>query len=177
MKNAIAILMSGWLLVCGGLAPTAAFAGDDDHAYVKPGGQLVNQIRYEFVGHLGQLDKKGRLLVWQGEIDGDISGQIRWWFEIPSEVPDAAIMDGRIAFYQSRWEILQDDKVILAGKSAGKTVFLFGGDGVWDGHGVVTKARGKYSRLKGRKVSETGPVILGSTPPLTFAGTGMFHVY
>ena len=86
-------------------------------------------------------------------------------------------MGGSVAFYAARWEIWDGEKLLLVGESAGKTVFPDSADGMWDGHGVVTKARKGFKRLKGRKVYETGPVIVGSNPPLSYSGTGMFLIY
>lgn len=142
-----------------------------------PNGLAANQIDYWFVGHLGITDDEGRLLVWEGAIDGAISGDINWWFVFPSPVPGGAHNGGATAFYQARWEILQDDQMILAGESAGKTVFPTDEDGMWDGHGVVTDAKGRFSPLKGRKIYESGPVLVGDIPPLTYEGTGIFTIY
>jgi len=83
---------------------------------------------------------------------------------------------GKVDYYKARWEIWVDEKLVLAGESAGKTVTPDQSDGMWDGHGVVTEANGKFARLKGRKVYETGPVIYGSNPPVSLTGTGMFQI-
>ena len=140
-------------------------------------GALASQIDYWFVAHLGQVDDAGRILVWEGTIDGAIKGEAKWWFEMEDPVQNSSF-----SFYAARWEIWSDGKLILAGESAGKTVFPGGispgaPDGIWDGHGVVTEAKGKASRLKGRKIYETGPVVIGDTPPVSFSGTGMFLIY
>jgi hypothetical protein len=150
-------------------------------------GKLTSQIDYWFVGHYRQFDDEGRLLVWEGTIEGDFTGEMKWWFVMPSPVFDCcAYMGGRVAFYSARWEIWDGEELLLAGESAGKTVFPVGADGMWDGHGVVTEARKgpKHSKkskglkhLKGRKIYETGPVIVGDAPPLTYRGTGMFLIY
>ena len=148
-----------------------------------PNGVSANQIDYLFVGHLNITDDEGRLLVWEGVIDGDISGDMKWWFGPPPvdtggppgfPLPHEG---GGTSYYQARWEILQDGQMVLAGESAGKTVFSDGEDAIWDGHGVVTKAKGQYNRLKGRKIYESGPVWLGDFPPLTYEGRGIFTIY
>jgi len=82
-----------------------------------------------------------------------------------------------VDYYAAKWEILVDGELVLAGESAGKTVWRDGADGIWDGHGIVMEARGDFSTLKGRKTYETGPVIKGSNPPVSFSGTGMFLIY
>ncbi len=143
-----------------------------------PNGQLTSQIDYRFVGHNGQFDDQGRLLVWEGDIQGDLTGVAKWWFELPGPVPlGADYLGGRVAFYAARWEVWADGNLILAGESSGKTVFADGVDGMWDGHGVVTEASGRFNALKGRKVYETGTVLVGLTPPVSYAGTGLFVIY
>jgi len=169
--------VSMWASICLGfvISLTSSMALATQAAV--PDGKLVSQIDYMFVGHLGQLDEEGRLLVWEGTIGGDINGQMKWWFELPAPVSGSPF-----SFYEGRWEVWKDGKLILAGESAGKTVFPGGvspdaPDGVWDGHGVVTEADGKHSPLKARKIYETGPVVIGGTPPVSFFGTGMFVIY
>jgi hypothetical protein len=151
----------------------SAFAGQD----ALPNGKLTSQIDYWFVGHFGELDDEGRLLVWEATISGDLNGTMKWWFEMPPPVTNSPF-----SFYAGRWEIWVDGALVLAGESAGKTVFpdglvVGGADGVWDGHGVVTEANGAMSPHKGKKTYETGPVVIGDTPPVSFYGTGMLQVY
>ena len=155
------------------LAGPMAFAGDG--AVFR--GQLTSEIDYWFVGHLNQWDDEGRLLVWEGTIEGDFTGEIKYWFVIPSPVSGSAYVGGEVEFYSARWEIWDGEELLLAGESAGKTVFPDGADGMWDGHGVVTEASKGFNPLKGRKVYETGPVIVGSNPPVSYSGTGMFVIY
>ncbi len=155
------------------LAEPMAFAA----GRAVPKGALTSEIDYWFVGHLGQLDDDGRLLVWEGTIEGDFTGEMKWWFVIPSPVSGNAYLGFEVAFYSARWEIWDGGKLLLAGESAGKTVFPDSADGVWDGHGVVTEASTGFNRLKDRRVYETGPVIVGTTPPLSYSGTGMFLIY
>ena len=50
-------------------------------------------------------------------------------------------------------------------------------NGIWDGHGVVTEARPEFITLLGNKIYETGPVVVGSNPPVSYAGIGLFVVY
>lgn len=142
-----------------------------------PGKTLTSTISYWFVGHLGQTDDEGRLLVWEATIDGDLQGKMKWWFVTPPPAADVPYVGGRVTFYAARWELWSDEKLLLAGESAGKTDFPDGADGLWDGHGRVTAANGRYKPLKGRLIYETGPVILGPEPPKTFSGTGLFLIY
>ncbi len=102
---------------------------------------------------------------------------MKWWFVQPSPVSGNTYMGGEVVFYVARWEIWAGEELLLAGESAGKTVYPDGADGMWDGHGIVTEASRDFDVLKGRKVYETGPVIVGSDPPVSFSGTGMFLIY
>ena len=130
-----------------------------------------------YVGHLEKVDDDGRLLVWEGSIEGDFAGKIKWWFVVPSPVSSATFMGGKVDYYEARWEIGIGDELVLAGDSAGKTVTPDQSDGMWDGHGVVTEVHGEFARFEGHRIYETGPVIQGSNPPLSLTGTGMFHIY
>ena len=138
---------------------------------------LVGQVEYWFVGHQGRTDGKGRLLVWEATIKGGVTGKMKWWFVNPPAIPEVTLASGRVSFYTARWEVWADGDLLLAGESAGKTVFSDGADGIWDGHGRVTEALGRFRDLTGRRIYETGPVILGSDPPKSFKGTGAFVVY
>lgn len=161
------------LTMCFALVGAIASADED----ADRGPILVCEIAYQFVGHQERLDDGGRLLVWEGKIAGDLNGQMRWWFRQPTPVSGSAYAGGRVNFYAAHWEIWDGDDLLLAGESAGKTVFPVTGDGMWDGHGVVTETSEEFSSLSGRKIYETGPVVLGQNPPVSFSGAGMFHIY
>jgi hypothetical protein len=143
----------------------------------EPDGLLIGEIEYWFVGHLGQTDGAGNLLVWEGTIGGMVTGDMKWWFVNPPPVPEAATAGGHVSFYVARWELWVDGDLLLAGESAGKTVFPDGADGIWDGHGRVTEAAGRFADLAGHRIYESGPVLRGSDPPRSFKGTGAFVVY
>lgn len=142
-----------------------------------PDERLIGEIDYWFVGHLGQTDGAGRSLVWEATIEGDVKGKMKWWFVNPPPVSPITYTGGQTTFYAARWELWVEDKLLLAGETAGKTVFPDGAAGIWDGHGRVTEAAGRFSTLKGRAVYETGPVLLGQDPPKSYAGTGLFLIY
>jgi hypothetical protein len=171
--KAVCVLTSLLLVLSMTLAGTMTFADDS----AVPKGRLTSQIDYRFVGHLEQLDDEGRLLVWEGTIEGDLTGEMKWWFVNPSPVSGSTYMGGQVNFYVARWEIWDGEELLLVGESAGKTVFPDGADGMWDGHGVVTETSGEFNALDGRKVYETGPVIVGPDPPVSFSGTGLFLIY
>lgn len=141
------------------------------------GEQLIGALTYQFVGHLRQTDEAGRILVWEAEVEGAFTGTMKWWFANPSPINELKYQGGRLTFYAARWELWNDGELLLAGESAGKTNFRDGADGIWDGHGRVKEAAEKYEFLMGRSVYETGPVIIGSDPPKSYSGTGMFLVY
>ncbi len=147
---------------------------DEDGTHLE---SLVGEVVYQFAGHLEKIDEQGRLLVWEATIEGDVSGEMKWWFVQPAPVTSAPYAGGRVDYYVARWELRVAEELVLAGKSAGKTVWADGADGIWDGHGVVTEARGDFSMLKGHKTYETGPVLKGSNPPISFSGTGLFSIY
>ena len=154
-------------------APQQAFA----ESALASDGVLLGQIEYWFVGHRGETDSNDRLLVWAATIEGTVSGTMKWWFANPPAIAAVSLANGRVSFYNARWEIWVDDELVLAGQSAGKTVFSGAEDGIWDGHGRVTEAVGRFKDLVGRQIYETGPVILGSDPPTSFKGAGAFVVF
>lgn len=155
------------------LAPATGFANDAD----APGALVTSALDVIYVGQLGKTDSSGRLLVWEGNIKGDLTGKIEWWFVEPPPETATKYMGGKVDYYRAKWKIWIDGKLVLVGESAGKTVTPKGSDGMWDGHGVVTEAHGKFARLKGKQVYETGPVIYGSNPPVSLTSTGMFEIY
>ena len=142
-----------------------------------PSALLTGALDLTYVGHLEKTDDDGRVLIWEGSIEGDFAGKIRWWFVEPPPEAITEYLGGKVLYYRARWKIWVEDKLVLAGESAGKTVTPDQSDGMWDGHGVVTEAYGKFARFGGYRVSETGPVIHGSNPPDSTTGTGMFQIY
>jgi hypothetical protein len=172
------MVMSVLLMVAVALASSSAPAEARGHG--KSPKQAVSEIVYVFTGHLGITDDEGRRLIWEGTITGDINGTMKWWFG-PSPATGGPFLGGTVSYYAGRWEIWDQEgkKLLLAGESAGKTVFPVTAegerlDGVWDGHGVVTEARKDFRRLKGRRIYETGPVVMD---PFPYSGTGMFSIY
>ena len=133
----------------------------------------------EFAGdaQLGERDDDGWLLAWKANVSGDLSGELRYWFPETPPAPEGTYSDGKVGYYVARWELWNGDELILAGESAGKTVIPNGEDGIWDGHGIVITAKGALSALKGRKVYETGTVIMPSDPAVPSTGAGMFVIY
>ena len=159
------------------LASSGAGNGVFADTHDLTGKPLTSRIDYRFVGHLEQFDDDARLLVWEATIDGALTGKMKWWFVNPSPAPAAKFDGVSLSYYSARWEVWSQNELLLAGVSAGKTVFPDGADGVWDGHGVVTEARAEFETLEGRRIYETGPVVVGSNPPVSYAGSGMFVIY
>ena len=171
--NTVSKLISLLLIVVVSSLGTITYADEGD----TPSELLASEIVYEFVGHLEEFDDQGRLLVWDATITGDVTGELKWWFVQPPPTSSTPYVGGRVDFYSARWEIRVDGELLLAGNSAGKTVWADGADGIWDGHGVVTEAGADFSLFKGHKIFETGMVFKGSNPPVSFSGTGLFVIY
>ncbi len=140
-------------------------------AAVKPAPSLSSTIEYVFVGHLGTFDPEGRLLVWDGGIHGDIEGQMLWWF-VPAGGPPNMPVAAHVSFYEARWEILDDDDLLLAGDSTGTTARPPGKDGIWRGTGIVTEAYGEFEDWNGRQTYEGGNVNWD----FPYSGEGIFRI-
>ena len=105
-------------------------------AGITPLSTLECTIRVDFVGHLGTVDDEGRLLAYDGEIHGDIEGQIVWWLD-----SKYSHNIGQVSYYAARWEIYDlAGNLLLAGDDAGTTAMTPGEDGICRGKGIVTEA-------------------------------------
>ena len=144
--SSIPLLALALLLVSGTVLADDAALGDP-----KPAPSLTGSTEHEFVGHLGILDDKGRLLAWEGTISGDINGVIQWWMGPMSTI-------GHVSSYVYRVEIWNSDKTVLrlAGEQAGSTTAAPGKDAVWRGKGIVTEASAEFDEWIGRQVYESG---------------------
>ena len=152
--------------------PTA-FA--DDEAVVE--GPLTLQIEYWSVYDQEERDDDGWLLAWKAKATGDLTGEMRWWFPETPPAPESVYSHGKVGYYIAKWEFWSGEELILAGESTGKTVIAEGEDGIWDGHGTVMEAHGNLASRKGRRIYETGIVIIPADPEITSTGTGMFVIY
>ncbi len=137
----------------------------------KPAPSLTATIDYDFVGHLGQFDAEGRLLVWEVDLSGDIEGVAFWWFEWPLQVT------GKVNHYVAYFEIYDESGqvLLLAGYDFGTTAKPPGREDdiwIWRGVGMVTEAYGVFEDWNGRRVYGSGPVI--TTFPYT--GTGILRI-
>lgn len=163
--EAILVIALSWILIPNMTVGTPS-SNDVLHKAM-----LSSQIDYWFVGHLGETNEDGMLLVWDATIQGDINGDMKWYFG-PSPNPGGDIAGGNIGYYTARWEIWVDDELLLAGESAGKTVTLGDADGVWDGQGIVTEACKHLNTLKGSRIYESGSVDW----TFPYSGTGIFTI-
>ncbi len=127
------------------------FANDDEIEVEEPAPSLTCTTEHEFVGHLGTIDDKGRLLAWEGTISGDINGVIKWWMGPMST-------NGHTSNYVYRVEIWNSDKTVLllAGENAGSTTAELGKDAFWRGKGIITEASAEFEDWIGRQVFESG---------------------
>jgi hypothetical protein len=99
------------------------------------------------------------LLAWEGTIQGDVNGVIRWWLDTSEWFPPD---------YVTRWEVLDcqppvvpidcphDALVIMAGYSAGTNFEPVDGFVEWSGKGVVTFVAPQYAKWFGRRTTEGG---------------------
>ena len=154
--------------------PDSTAAVSDDAAGMRP---LTCHIEYWSVGHLGEKDDDGWLLAWKAKVKGDLDGELRYWFPETPPVPEGKYSHGEVGYYLAKWELWSGDKLVLAGESAGKTVIPNGEDGIWDGHGIVLQGDGQLGSLVGRKIYETGTVIMPADPAEISTGSGMFMIY
>lgn len=138
----------------------------------KPAPQLECTIVYWLAGPPWIYDSEGRRWVWDGEIHGDIEGQIKWWF-VPGGGPPNMPPAAHVSFYEARWEIWDGEDLLLAGNSSGTTAWPDGKDGIWRGNGVVTEGSAEYEGWVGRRIFEGGNV---SSNPLPLHGQGIFRL-
>jgi hypothetical protein len=142
---------------------------------------LKSDTAYYFVGVPGS--DPSWLLAWEGTIQGDVNGVIRWWLDLDEWFPPD---------YVTRWEVLdcvpEDDPslcpldalVIMAGYSAGTNFAPVDGVVEWSGKGVVTfvvdhKDYPQYAKWFGRRTTEGGWYSLDEEGNPT--GVGPFVIY
>ena len=115
---------------------------------------------------------------WEGTVQGDISGVIRWWVEVPFFAPTKGV--GRFEL----WDCApvypasgcQDPaRLIMAGYEA----FRWVSPTDWEGKGVVTYVGAEYleeyGEWFGRRITDGGYVdFVGGLP---FYGEGWFTIY
>lgn len=142
---------------------------------------LKSDTSYYFAVGQNKFRDPSWLLAWEGTIQGDVNGVIRWWVDLAETFyPN----------YVGRWEILDcqppDDPiscphdpalVIMAGYTAGTNLPPLVVDGVqkWSGKGIVTFVTEPYAKWFGRRTTEGGwYYVVGEVPT---NGVGPFVIY
>lgn len=166
MRNFFVVAMLMALIV------PAAVPADDDTS------QLESDTHY-YLAVSQDRRKASWLLAWEGTVQGDITGVIRWWADTAEGVPPN---------YVTRWEILDcplDDPsscphdpalVIMAGYSAGTNFSPVDGVTKWLGKGVVTfvgPEHPQYAKWFGHRTKEGGSYTQRDRPE----GHGGFTIY
>ena len=112
-------------------------------------------------------------LAWEGTIQGDVNGVIRWWAEFAPPILTGV----------GRWEIWDcepvypidcnyDDPALLI--MAGYDAFGYVSATVWEGKGIVAYANEQYAEWWGRRITDGGWVDFDAIP---FYGEGPFVIY
>jgi hypothetical protein len=148
---------------------------------------LESDTAYYFAGD--QVRDPSWLLGWEGTIQGDVNGVLRWWIDLAEWFPPD---------YVARWEVLDCDPVdpsscpydpddpddpapvIMAGYSAGTNFAPVDGVVEWSGKGVVTfvvdhEDYPQYAKWFGRRTTEGGWYSLDEEGNPT--GVGPFVIY
>ena len=140
---------------------------------------LESDTAYYFAGD--QVRDLSWLLAWEGTIQGDVNGVIRWWVDLDEWFPPD---------YVTRWEVLDCDPddpsscphdpalVIMAGYSAGTNLAPVDDVVEWLGKGVVTFVGAEYPQYAkwfGRRTTEGGWYHLVGGGPTN--GVGPLVIY
>jgi hypothetical protein len=111
-------------------------------------------------------------LAWEGTVEGDVNGVIRWWVEFTGTGFTAA----------GRWEIWDcvpeypvvcnyGDPALLI--MAGYETFRYVSDIDWEGKGIVTYANEEFAEWYGRRTNDGGYVEFDAAGNLSY-GEGWF---
>ncbi len=119
-------------------------------------------------------------LTWEGTVEGDINGVVRWW--VPFDLATGSFLGvGRWEFWDCAPEYpvscdYADTTLLMM---AGYDAFGYVSPTDWEGKGVVTYANEQYAEWFGRWISDGGYVdfIPGTEPPVPFSGEGFFEIY
>lgn len=111
-------------------------------------------------------------VAWEGTIQGDVNGVIRWWVEFPlTGVGRWEIWDCAAVYPSPGCDYDNMDLLLMAGYD----VFGYVSDTDWEGKGIVTTANGQYAEWFGRRITDGGWVDFVDGFP--FYGEGSFVIY
>ena len=143
---------------------------------------LKSDISYNFAATSGEVNPcfdPNWILAWEGTIQGDVNGVIRWWIDTTETV---------FPIYVGRWEVLAsdpvypkescepDETVIMAVYSAGTNFEPVDGIAEWSGKGIVTFVTEPYLKWFGRRTTEGGWYNFAA-PGLPNYGEGTFMIF
>jgi len=145
---------------------------------------LKSETTYNFVFGTAVRDTSW-YLAWEGTIEGDVNGVMRWWVDVSESIP---IDDG----FVGRWEVLDCEPVvyppincpleaatvIMAGYTAGASFNFVDGIAEYSGKGIVTFVSAlypEYDKWFGRRITEGGWFYFDSGGP-TY-GEGAFMIF
>ena len=116
-------------------------------------------------------------LTWEGTVQGDINGVIRWWAPF-DPVTESFLGTGRFEIWDCAPEEpiscdYEDTSLLVM---AGYEAFAYVSDVDWKGKGIVTYAREDYAEWLGRRYADGGYVdfLPGGFP---CCGEGWFTIY
>ncbi len=170
--------MKKWIFLLLTLAVVAAVVPVGTAAAKKPEPKLEGITEYDFVFNPSDpvIDGKGRALVWEGTISGDIEGVIQWWIPLPTS------KTGSVSHYDDRCVILDEAKenVLLDVLESGCTTYRDDQDPIWRTNGVVVDASGDYTAWIGCRTHADGDAKMVEVPglpdPIPCCGAGTFRV-
>ena len=113
-------------------------------------------------------------LAWEGTIQGDVNGVIRWWVEFtpPDNIGSVGrweIWDCEPVYPSPDCDFNDSEQLIMAGYDA----FGYVSATDWEGKGIVTYANEQYAEWFGRRITDGGWVDFSGLP----YGQGAFTIY
>jgi hypothetical protein len=115
-------------------------------------------------------------LTWEGTVQGDINGVIRWWVPFNSET-ESFLGVGRWELWNCapEYPISCDYKDASLLMMAGYDAFAYVSATDWEGKGIVTYANEQYAEWLGRRITDGGNVEVSGGFPC--CGEGWFKIY
>jgi hypothetical protein len=163
--TALVLMASGPVMADEGVTPMLNM--DTTYTFVFPS---------EFIAAAPFAERAGisYALVWEGTIQGDVEGVIRWWVEFTGAGFTAM---GRFEVWDCVPEYPiscdYDDAGLLV--MAGYETFRYVSEVDWEGKGIVTYANEEYAEWYGRRYTDGGYVEFEDGLPSQ--GEGWFTIY